>query len=89
MVDRESILSNLTEVRDAVNVQRGFKSRLLLGLAFGGNILTGLDNSLDITNQVNEILSLQVSKEGLDSVDNLLTINNATIEVAEINLGNV
>lgn len=60
-----------------------------MGLAFGGNILTGLDNSLDITNQVNEILSLQVSKEGLDSVDNLLTINNATIEVVEINLGNV
>lgn len=89
MVDRESILSNLTEFRDAVNVQRGFKDGLLLGLAFSGNILTGLDKSLDITNQVNEVLSLQVSKEGLDSVNNLLTINNATIEVVEINLRNV
>lgn len=89
MVDGEGILGNLSELRDTVNVQRGFKSGLLLGLAFGGNVLTRLDKSLDINNQVDEVLSLQVSKEGLDGFNNLLSINNATIEVVEINLGDV
>lgn len=89
LVDLESILSDVTDLLDTLEVEGSFEGGLLLGLAFGGNVLAGSENSLDISNQVKEVLALEVSSEGLETVDNLFTVDDATVEVVEVDLRNV
>lgn len=89
LVNLEGILGDGTNLLDALEVEGSFKSGLLLGLAFGGNVLAGSDDSLEVSNQIKEVLALKISSEILKTSDDLLTVNNATIEVVEVNLRNV
>lgn len=89
LVDLEGILGDGTNLLDALKVKRSFEGGLLLGLAFFSNTLAGREDSLDISNHVKEVLALEISSEGLETIDDLLSINNATIEVIEVDLRNV
>lgn len=89
LVNLEGILGDVTDLLDAVEVDGSFESRLLLGLAFGGNVLTRNEDSLDIDDQVGEVLVLEVRSEGLEGFNDLLAVNDATVEISEFDLGNV
>lgn len=52
LVNLEGILGDVTNLLDALEVEGSFKSGLLLGLAFSGNVLAGSEDSLEISNQV-------------------------------------
>lgn len=62
---------------------------VLVDLAFISNRLDGRNSTLDGTNNRNVILILELLSEGLEIVNNRGRISNATIEVVEINIGNV
>lgn len=62
---------------------------ILVNLAFISNRLNGRDGTLDGTNNGNVVLILELLSEGLEIVNDRGRISNATIEVVEINIGNV
>lgn len=62
---------------------------ILVDLAFISNRLNGRNSTLDGTNNRNVILILELLSEGLEIVNDRRRISNTTIEVVEINIGNV
>lgn len=62
---------------------------VLVDLAFISNTLNVGDGSLDGTNNGDVVLVTELLGKSLEVIDNVGGVNNATVEVVEVNIGNV
>lgn len=61
----------------------------LIGFADNSNVLKGLDNFSGIVKDLKVVLFLVVVSDGLEIIDQRLSVNNATLEVREGDGGDV